>query len=133
MGYNVLKRTSQLTGRPDRGHWVDKPTHEQAIEVHACRRLAERYGVPIEMTPEVMIDHLAMILAGESVLCFVQVAGYHAGKEVRIVVDRGIRYFVSYDPRLLRIATYLPPNTSATRRQTRSARTIHGRKMKDKQ
>lgn len=86
--------------------------HEQAAEVHAIRRLSERYahaGITADTAAETMIDHLAMLLAGQSEYRSTSKHSHHLGNEVHRIRWNGHWIYLSYDPRIMRIVTYLPP------------------------
>lgn len=120
MFINVLKTTSPATGRKF-VEGAEVQTHEEGAEIHACIRMHQRYGVPMEMTAEIMLEHLAMILAGETLRCKTQLDPKHYGTEVHKILYRQQRFFAIYDPSIMRIVTYLPNNAN-TRRLARNGR-----------
>ncbi len=72
---------------------------------HARQRLHERYGV--EPTRETVMEHLALILAGESF----RVSVNSSGRETHRVGHEGRQFLVLYSPGCRRIVTYLPKQT----------------------
>lgn len=78
-------------------------THERAVEVHATKRLRERYAVPYRDASRMMFEHLALALAGEGE---VRAEWHGDGRQlIRLVTDR--EYWILFDPNLNRIVTYL--------------------------
>ena len=120
MRHDVLKTTAPATGRVYVKDRTER-THTEGAEIHACIRMSQRYGVPMNMAAEVMLEHLAMILANETMRCKVQLDAKHYGTEVHKIFYRGQKFFAVYHPKLLRIITYLPDNCS-TRRLARTGR-----------
>jgi len=81
-----------------------------ALEVHAERRLTQRYDIPSSRAREVMFHHIALTLAdeGERVRC----KGAKLGtKEFRLLNDGGTEFAFLYWPGAQRIITYLTPAT----------------------
>lgn len=103
------KNQSTLTGSyrivQRHGHM----THEQSAEIHAIKRLGQRYGLSHKDAIDLMFEHLAMILAGEWKPSYRTKIGKHAGNEVYDVYWEGQRYMICYDPEIKRIVTYVPP------------------------
>lgn len=91
-------------------------THEKAAEIHAYRRLAERYNLPLESAKSKMFQHLVLILAGDVI---VQGRWPRDGKEL-IMIPVEIDYFVIWDPSINRIVTYLPDNIVVRRARGRN-------------
>jgi hypothetical protein len=86
--------------------------HENSAELHAINRLRQRYGKRYGITAsnatEVVFEHLAMLLAGETKHLCTHGGGTHRGNEVHRIYWGGFTFVVAYDPRIKRIVTYLP-------------------------
>jgi hypothetical protein len=85
---------------------------EAASELHAIRRLRERYehiGVTYENAPDTMIEHLAMLLAGQTEHRMTSNHPIHGHNQVHRLRWNGHWVYLSYNPDICRIVTYLTP------------------------
>lgn len=82
---------------------MTNPFHRAAAEQHARSRAKERYG--IDLDEETLLDHLALVLAGESTLIGRQ---SHRKREVHHIEHGDAAFLVVFDPGLMQIVTYLP-------------------------
>lgn len=79
--------------------------HRKAAEIHAVRRLCERYSIESKTDAyELMFEHLALVLAGES-----RNLKHGAGGNELHLIERDGGYWVVFSPVLNRLVTYLTP------------------------
>lgn len=111
MSRSAATKTSSLIDKDKVAVPIKGLTHEQAAEVHAIRRLHERYphaGITPANAADIMIEHLAMLLCGQSEYRATNRRSRHWGREIHRIWWNGTWVYLSYDPAIMRIVTYLP-------------------------
>jgi hypothetical protein len=86
--------------------------HAEAAEIHALRRLRQRYGISVEEAPSLYMNHLAHVLAGDGEI---RARWKHDARMLIRLHWEGVDYWLVFCPQINRIVTYLTENHKLVR------------------